>query len=286
MAVFGNAVKGLRGPDSQVRALKDVGEYDLYSAVCVQNTQAGELRAFAYGASQVVPATAVPSTAMETNMRTPGQLVDESMLIYGVAIKIHRMSPAIFQAFAADYVAVLNDFLSIECHTYFTLHVSGDKHFAEGHTTWFGEGGGISGFSVANNAEILNNNVPTHGAIRRWEYKLALGRINSFYGSFMWPNGAPAIALMPGQQVNGRVLITTRLVGVRARKRSFSVTTSRVRFGSSMPTTDLPGIRATRTEVAESARARSSCRPSMRFILMPGASSYSYIVITGPGGPG
>lgn len=223
MAVFGNAVKGLRGPDSQVRALKDVGEYDLYSAVCVQTAQAGELRAFAYGASQVVPGVApgVASTAMETNMRTPGQLVDESMLIYGVAIKIHRMSPAIFQQLDTDgdYVAVLNDFMSIECHTYFTLHVSGDKHFAEGHTTWFGEGGGISGFSVANNAEVLNNNVPTHAAIRRWEYKLALGRIDSFYGSYQWPNGAPAIALHPGggNARNGRVLITTRLVGVRAR---------------------------------------------------------------------
>ena len=40
---------------------------------------------------------------------------------------------------------------------------------------------------------------------------------------------------------------------------------------------------ATRTEVAESASARSSWRPSMRFILIPAASSYSYIVITGPG---
>ena len=219
MAVFGNAVKGLRGPDSQVRALKDVGEYDLYSAVCVQNAQAGELRAFAYAASQAVPATGIPATAMETNMRTPGQLVDESMLIYGVAIKIHRMSPAIFQFNVpdGDYTAVLNDFLSIECHTYFTLHVSGDKHFAEGHTTWFGEGGGISGFSVANAAEILNNNVPTHGAIRRWEYKLALGRIDSFYGSYQWPNGAPAIQLIPNTNNRGRVLITTRLVGVRAR---------------------------------------------------------------------
>jgi len=220
---LGNAVKGLRGPDSQVRSLKDVGEYDVFSAVVVANAQAGELRAFAYAQSQAVPGTNVASTSMETNLRTPGQLVDESMLVYGIAIKIHRMTPAIFQATPGDgdYTAVLNDFLSLEAHTYFSFHVSGDKAFAEGHTTWFAEGGGISGFSVANAAEILNNNVPTHAAIRRWEYKLAIGRIDSFYAKYQWPNGAPAIAAHPGSGQpparTGRVAITTRLVGVRAR---------------------------------------------------------------------
>ena len=59
---------------------------------------------------------------------------------------------------------------------------------------------------------------------------------------------------------------------------------SRSRLGTSIPTTPLPGIGATmRIDMACSAMVRSSARPAMRLILMPGAGENSYMVMTGPG---
>ena len=64
---------------------------------------------------------------------------------------------------------------------------------------------------------------------------------------------------------------------------SFMATSSRRGFGTSMPTTDLPGMGATmRMLMALKASARSSARFTMRATFTPGAGSNSYIVTTGP----
>ncbi len=56
---------------------------------------------------------------------------------------------------------------------------------------------------------------------------------------------------------------------------SRSSTFSRFGFGSSMPMAFLPGITATRAEIALIERAMSSARPITRDDLMPGAGSSS-----------
>ncbi len=61
-------------------------------------------------------------------------------------------------------------------------------------------------------------------------------------------------------------------------------TVSRSRFGTSMPTTPLPGMGATmRTRIASIAIARSSASEAIFDTLMPGPGRNSYIVTTGPG---
>ena len=61
-------------------------------------------------------------------------------------------------------------------------------------------------------------------------------------------------------------------------------TVSRCELGTSMPTTDFPGIGATmRKLIAFMANARSSARFTILATLVPGAGSNSYIVTTGPG---
>src|SRR6478735_1769273 len=63
-----------------------------------------------------------------------------------------------------------------------------------------------------------------------------------------------------------------------------SVTISRFSLGISSPITDLPGMTSTtRTEMADSARARSLARPEIWLTLTPGAGCISKRVTTGPG---
>ncbi len=65
---------------------------------------------------------------------------------------------------------------------------------------------------------------------------------------------------------------------------SFSLTVSLVSFGSSIPIAAFPGIGATILMLIERrARARSSVSPTILLIFIPGAGSYSKVVITGPG---
>ena len=63
-----------------------------------------------------------------------------------------------------------------------------------------------------------------------------------------------------------------------------NLTSSLETFGSSIPITAFPGIGATiLILVARSAKARSSVRLTILLIFMPGAGSYSKVVMTGPG---
>ena len=225
--MFGATVKGIRGADAQVKTIKDVGEYDLWSKVVVGNAQAGELLAFSYQVGGIVSGTGVNANKLDTNMRTTGQLVDESMAVYGIAICIERVTARRFQTgLAIDYPATILDFESIEMATLFRFMVGGEKPFAEGRVTWFAEAGGVwgsaSGVAAANgivgSRDIVTNNVPTHASLRTWEYKLPIGRIERFWGEFSWPGSSPLIGVIPAQTANtGNVGIICRLVGVRAR---------------------------------------------------------------------
>ena len=219
-ANFAAQVKGLRGADAQVRSLKDVGNYDVWTTLILQSAATGEQTGFSYGVGGMVPGTNVNSTKLETNLRVPHQFVDESMNVKGIAIQIERATPAAFQAAGAPgtaYTATLDDFREIECHTLFRMHIGGDKPFAEGLVTWFAEGGGIYGNSNANNAEVLSNNVPTYAAVRQWGYPLPIGRIEKFWAELSWPRGAITIDNFPETSTAGRIGIKIRMLGVRAR---------------------------------------------------------------------
>ncbi len=225
--MFGASVKGIRGADAQVKTIKDVGEYDLWSKIVIANAQAGELLGFSYQVGGIVSGTAVNANKLDTNMRTTGQLVDESMAVYGIAIQIERLTAGRFQnPVGPAYPATLQDFASIEMSTLFRFMVGGEKPFAEGMTTWFAESGGIwasaSGIAAAGgilgSRDVPANNVPTYASLRKWEYKLPIGRIERFWAEFSWPGDAPVIGLVPGAtNQNGRIGIICRLVGVRAR---------------------------------------------------------------------
>ena len=67
------------------------------------------------------------------------------------------------------------------------------------------------------------------------------------------------------------------------RRICLSATSSRRGLGTSIPTTDLPGIGATiRMLIAFMASARSSARLTILATFTPAAGSNSYIVTTGP----
>lgn len=224
--MFGASVKGIRGADAQVKTIKDVGEYDLWSKIIVNNAQAGELLAFSYQVGGIVSGSAVNANKLDTNMRTTGQLVDESMAVYGIAIQIERVTAPRFQAVALPYLTQAGDFLSLEMATLFRFMVGGEKPFAEGLVTWFAESGGAWGVSsgiagaggLIGSIDFMCNNVPTYASLRKWEYKLPIGRIERFWGEFSWPGSAPAIGAFPAATgTAGRIGIIVRLVGVRAR---------------------------------------------------------------------
>ncbi len=212
--MFAGQVKGLRGADGAVRTLKDVGEYDVWSTVILPKTPAGELQAFSYGVGGTVSgsgaagAGAVTANKQETNMRTPNQFVDESMNVYAVAIQVCPYTKSAYSAGKADATLTLASHQIIESDVLFRFHVGGDKPFAEGRVTWFPAGGGLYGTVVGASINIVNN-LPTHAAIRRWEYTLPIGRVEKFWGEFSVPRASAAMS------ENAAVVV--RLLGVRAR---------------------------------------------------------------------
>ena len=90
--------------------------------------------------------------------------------------------------------------------------------------------------------------------------------------------GAPLMSL-PSATCSFDVAVA-KLVSCRI---SFRYTISRDLFGTSTPTTALPGIGATmRTACASSAIARSFSRLAILPVRVPGAGANSYMVTTGP----
>lgn len=212
---FADQVKGIRGADAQVKTLKDLGEYDVWSKVCVRTLQGGELLPFAYGVGGQVPGAILAAVAnkQDTNLRVANQFVDESMSVYAIAIQVERVTVAAFQTGgAASYTTTLADWLQIEAYTLFRMHVGGDKPFAEGMISWFPEAGGPAGATQVNNAEIITNGVATVHSARKWDLKLPIGRIEKFWGEFSWLRANLVIA-----SATNCVGVITRLMGVRAR---------------------------------------------------------------------
>ncbi len=212
--MFAGQVKGLRGADGAVRTLKDVGEYDVWSTVIIPQTPAGELNAFSYGVGGNISGSGVggnpvvTANKQETNMRTPNQFVDESMNVYGVAIQPCKLTKGGYLAGGADKAMTLASFLILESDVLFRFHVGGDKPFAEGRVTWFPAGGGTYATLAAASVNITNH-LPTHAAIRRWEYTLPIGRVEKFWGEFSVPRASAAMA--------EAMAVVVRLLGVRAR---------------------------------------------------------------------
>lgn len=212
-------ISAIRGVGGDLRTIKDQGEYDVWSTVLIGMTQAAEQYVFSYGVggNMPVPAgvAAITATKLETNLHVNNQFVDEKMDVYGIAIQFGRWMPALFETGgggpAAAYVTAYADLINLEAMTLFSFYVGGDKNFSEGLVTWYGEGGGWSGFSVVNNAEILNNNVPTPASARIWnrQFSLPIDRVEKFWGKFEFLRGALAMT--------GHVIARVRLLGVRSR---------------------------------------------------------------------
>ena len=213
-------VQGIRTAGGDVKLIKDVGEYDVWSSAVFAPTQAADLYIFSYSlGGAIAGAAGVTATKAETNLNVANAFVDESMNVYGIALQICRVTPMGLQAGAAvDYVAGLADFLQIEGAAQFGFYIGGDKPFAEGKLTWFGEAGGIFGFDVAN--MIYANNVPTPASARVWKYTLPIGRIEKFWGRFEFPRGPLALAAAATDTVfgsTGATQVLCRLLGVRTR---------------------------------------------------------------------
>lgn len=229
--MFGAQVKGIRGADSQVKSLKDVGEYDVWTHVIISSGQQGELMGFSYAVGgQVSGAPGVNATKLDTNMRVANQFVDESMSVYAIALQIERRTRRVFQDASIvppevppgskkPYQATYTDMKELESTTLFRMHVGGDKPFAEGLLTWFAEAGGFYGSTAQTGEAIIANNVPTPASARRWEFKLPIGRIEKFWAELSWPGGSPVIQNFPDSDpaVAGKIGIIIRLLGVRAR---------------------------------------------------------------------
>jgi hypothetical protein len=214
-------IQGVRTAGGDVKLIKDVGEYDVWSSAIFTSVQAADLYIFSYSlGGAIAGAAAVTATKAETNLNVANAFVDESMNVYGIAIQIARITPAVFQpGGAVVYPSVLADWLDIEAKSHFGFYIGGDKPFAEGKLLWFGEAGGFWGYNGAAGASILANNVPTPASARVWKYTLPIGRIEKFWGRFEFPRGPLAMGAGPGSPAGalGNIQVLVRLLGVRTR---------------------------------------------------------------------
>lgn len=202
-------ITGIKGADGTIRTIRDEGEYDVWSTVVVSKTQATDLFFFSYSIGGAVPATGATATRLETNLHVNNQFVDESMNVYGIALQFGRWSPKRLTKEANDTAVVTADLFQLEAYTLFSFFVGGDKPFAEGKVTWFGEAGGWYGHDTSQ--AIVANNVPTPASARVWsmKYSLPIGRIEKFWGVLAFPGGALSLT--------NPVVAVCRLLGVRAR---------------------------------------------------------------------
>jgi hypothetical protein len=205
-------IQGIRGAGGDVKLIRDVGEYDVWSSAVFGKAQSADLYIFSYAlGGAIAGAPAVTATKAETNLNVANAFVDESMNVYGIAIQICRQTPAVFNGGTSAYDTVLADLLSIEAGTHFGFYIGGDKPFAEGKLTWFAEAGGFYG--SAGNVLLYSNNVPTPASARVWKYTLPIGRIEKFWGRFEFPRGPLALGGVTGANVQ----VLCRLLGVRTR---------------------------------------------------------------------
>jgi len=207
-------VEAVRAADGQVYAVRDKGEYDLWSTAFIGTAQAAELRVFNYSIGQIPSGGAAAADRLDTNLNVANNLVDEEMTIYGIAIQVERFAMARQIAGANQNTLTLADMIEIEAGTLFQFFSGGEKPFAEGMITWFPEGGGIYGTSVVANAEVVDNGVPTPASARAWRHEIQVRRLEKMWGSFTFPHGALALAVGLGAHV---LPMKARLLGIRAR---------------------------------------------------------------------
>jgi hypothetical protein len=207
-------IQGVRTAGGDVKLIKDVGEYDVWSSALFGKTQAADLYCFSYSLGGAVAGfPAITATKAETNLNVANAFVDESMNIYGIAVQITRFQPPAYDSAGgpAAYLTNSADFGLIEMATHFGFYIGGDKPFAEGKLTWFGEAGGVYGFDPV--FAVMANNVPTPASARVWKYTLPIGRIEKFWGRFEFPRGPLALNCLATQHVQ----VLVRLLGVRTR---------------------------------------------------------------------
>jgi len=210
-------VEAIRSKDGGVYSVKDQGEYDLWSTAYIQIAQAAEMRVFNYSIGQAPSGIAgVNADRLDTNLNVANNLVDEEMTVYGLAIMLQRFNRSRGAAGGIGFTAytlTLADMIRIEEGTLFSFYSGGEKPFAEGLVTWFPEGGGIYGTSVVNNAEVLDNGVPTPASARAWRHEIKVRRLEKLWGAFTFPHGALALNI----GALGSVGCKVRLLGIRSR---------------------------------------------------------------------
>lgn len=199
-------VNGVRTAGGELRQIKDVGEYDIWSSAICAKDQSSELYVFSYAlGGPVTGASSVTATKAETNLYAPNTFINEAMTVYSIAIQICRQTPKAFNS-GNIYNTIGDDLLSLESSTHFGFYVGGDKPFTEGKLTWFAEAGGFYSASTAAYA----NNVPTPASARVWAYRLPISQIEKFWGRLEFPRGPLALG--------GPVQVLCRLLGVRSRE--------------------------------------------------------------------
>lgn len=220
-------VEAVRAQDGNVYAVRDQGEYDLWSTAYLNGAQNAQLRVFNYsiGGAPSGWQNVVNADRLDTNLNVANNLVDEEMTIYGIAIQPERFTMAISRGAGAgtDFVLPLADYMALEAGTLFSFYSGGEKPFAEGLITWFPEGGGIYGCTDVNNTEILANGVPTPASARAWRHEIKVRRLEKLWGAFTFEHGALVMAVLIAQQAGGgltansRLGVKVRLLGIRAR---------------------------------------------------------------------
>ena len=198
-------------PKEIVKGYRDIGEYPLYSTVCIGVAQATDLRAFAYKLGDPVPgilAGAAGSTELETNMEAAGQLGSGAMRVESIGISWWGYTPATFAA--AAYVPTAADICRLDVHCAFSFEVN-TKSYAKGKILMFPAGFGIYGSTDINNTEITSNGVPSFAARVLLRDPIEIGPTDTIVGLFQFPRGAITANL------GGVVILTTWLFGVRSR---------------------------------------------------------------------
>lgn len=212
-------VEAIRAQDGSVYAVRDQGEYDLWSTAYFVGNQNAQLRVFNYSIGGNPSGwNAVNADRLDTNLNVANNLVDEEMTIYGIAIQPERFTMAAVRVSSGvDYTLTLADAIRVEAGTLFSFYAGGEKPFAEGVVTWFPEGGGIYGATNVNNTEILANGVPTPASARAWRHEIKVRRLEKLWGAFTFEHGALSLPGVAPIGTGTRLGVKVRLLGIRAR---------------------------------------------------------------------
>lgn len=134
----------------QVRTLKDLGRYTVYSTIVLQprllgrpdrcaNENAGSMygndarrvQAFGYSVGQRVPGTNWAATRAETNMIVAAQFVDEEIKARGLCWRVSARTPGEFRidGIAVPYAVIREDMQELIGAARVAFYVGGEKPF-------------------------------------------------------------------------------------------------------------------------------------------------------------